>query len=69
MAKSSLLIMVIRYIFIITVVQVTDNNTQVRVIVPGVTGARNVKWLNRIVLSETECQGHWQQKVCELMNM
>ena len=38
-----------------------DHGYPVRVIVPGVVGARNVKWLNRIVLSEVESDSHWQQ--------
>ncbi|KAB7504841.1 putative sulfite oxidase, mitochondrial [Armadillidium nasatum] len=33
----------------------------IRVIVPGVVGARNVKWLGKIILSEEESQSHWQQ--------
>ncbi|XKL64794.1 hypothetical protein PGB90_004880 [Kerria lacca] len=38
-----------------------DHGFPVRVIVPGVVGARNVKWLSRIVLSENESPSHWQQ--------
>ncbi|MCJ8744448.1 hypothetical protein PDJAM_G00118830 [Pangasius djambal] len=38
-----------------------DHGFPVRVIVPGVVGARNVKWLGKIVLSEEESQSHWQQ--------
>lgn len=38
-----------------------DHGFPVRVIVPGVVGARNVKWVNRIVLSEEESPSHWQQ--------
>jgi sulfite oxidase len=29
--------------------------------VPGVVGARSVKWLNKIVLSNEESKSHWQQ--------
>ncbi len=32
-----------------------------RVIVPGVVGARSVKWLNKIVISNEESKSHWQQ--------
>ena len=32
-----------------------------RVIAPGIVGARNVKWLSRIITSKEESQSHWQQ--------
>eukprot|EP00920_Eleutheroschizon_duboscqi_P007031 GHVT01016287.1.p2 GENE.GHVT01016287.1~~GHVT01016287.1.p2 ORF type:complete len:107 (-),score=22.85 GHVT01016287.1:124-444(-) len=32
-----------------------------RLIVPGCVGARHVKWLDRIVLSNEESQSFWQQ--------
>ncbi|XP_022538148.2 sulfite oxidase, mitochondrial [Astyanax mexicanus] len=38
-----------------------DHGYPVRVVVPGVVGARNVKWLGKIVVSEEESQSHWQQ--------
>lgn len=38
-----------------------DHGYPIRVVVPGVVGARNVKWLNRIVLSPEESTSHWQQ--------
>lgn len=38
-----------------------DHGYPIRVVVPGVVGARNVKWLNRIVLSDRESDSHWQQ--------
>ena len=38
-----------------------DHGFPVRVVVPGVVGARNVKWLNRIIISEHESDSHWQQ--------
>lgn len=38
-----------------------DHGYPLRVIVPGVVGARNVKWLTRIILSEKESDSHWQQ--------
>jgi len=39
-----------------------DHGGPLRVIVPGVVGARNVKWLGEVVASAEECQGHWQQR-------
>ncbi|XP_062561032.1 sulfite oxidase, mitochondrial isoform X1 [Armigeres subalbatus] len=39
-----------------------DHGYPIRVIVPGVVGSRNVKWLGRIVVSEEESGSHWQQK-------
>jgi sulfite oxidase len=39
-----------------------DNGYPVRAIVPGVVGARNVKWLSSITLDEDESDSHWQQK-------
>uniref|UniRef100_A0A2P2I5P2 Sulfite oxidase n=1 Tax=Hirondellea gigas TaxID=1518452 RepID=A0A2P2I5P2_9CRUS len=38
-----------------------DHGFPIRVIVPGVVGARNVKWLGRIIVSEEESPSHWQQ--------
>ncbi|XP_046731150.1 sulfite oxidase, mitochondrial isoform X1 [Silurus meridionalis] len=38
-----------------------DHGFPVRAIVPGVVGARNIKWLGKIVISEEESQSHWQQ--------
>uniref|UniRef100_L7MAC1 Sulfite oxidase n=1 Tax=Rhipicephalus pulchellus TaxID=72859 RepID=L7MAC1_RHIPC len=38
-----------------------DHGFPLRAIVPGVVGARNVKWLSRIQLSPTESESHWQQ--------
>ncbi|XP_035794444.1 sulfite oxidase-like [Anopheles albimanus] len=38
-----------------------DHGFPVRVIVPGVVGSRNVKWLGRIVVSRDESGSHWQQ--------
>ncbi|KAI1308642.1 Sulfite oxidase, mitochondrial [Halotydeus destructor] len=38
-----------------------DHGFPVRVIVPGVTAARSVKWLSKIVLSDKESDSHWQQ--------
>ena len=39
-----------------------DHGYPVRAIVPGIVGARNVKWLGRIVASKEEYGGFWQQR-------
>lgn len=39
-----------------------DHGAPLRLVAPGVVGARQVKWLSRVVLSESESQGFWQQK-------
>ncbi|PNW83825.1 hypothetical protein CHLRE_04g217929v5 [Chlamydomonas reinhardtii] len=39
-----------------------DHGAPLRVVVPGVTGARSVKWLGRIVASPSESSSHWQQR-------
>lgn len=38
-----------------------DHGYPVRAVVPGVVGARNVKWLSKVVASKTESTSHWQQ--------
>lgn len=38
-----------------------DHGFPVRVVVPGTVGARNVKWLGKIVVSSDESSSHWQQ--------
>lgn len=38
-----------------------DHGFPIRVIVPGVVGARNVKWLAKIIVSKKESQSQWQQ--------
>ncbi|KAK3919403.1 Sulfite oxidase, mitochondrial [Frankliniella fusca] len=38
-----------------------DHGFPVRAVVPGTVGARNVKWLGRIIVSDTESDSHWQQ--------
>lgn len=38
-----------------------DHGFPVRLIVPGVVGARNVKWLARVTLSDSESDSHWQK--------
>ena len=39
-----------------------DHGYPLRVVVPGVVGARNVKWLGRVVVSDEESSSHWHQK-------
>lgn len=39
-----------------------DHGFPVRAVVPGVVGARCVKWLGRVVLSEEESTSHWQRQ-------
>ncbi|KAG1660290.1 hypothetical protein FOA52_006757 [Chlamydomonas sp. UWO 241] len=39
-----------------------DHGAPVRLVAPGIIGARNVKWLGRVVASAEECQGFWQQR-------
>ncbi|XP_074641752.1 sulfite oxidase-like [Tubulanus polymorphus] len=38
-----------------------DHGYPARVIIPGTVGARNVKWVSKIVVSEKESSSHWQQ--------
>eukprot|EP00439_Symbiodinium_sp_Y106_P066834 s988_g10.t4 len=38
-----------------------EHGAPVRVIVPGVVGVRNVKWLGRVVASTEEAEGPWQR--------
>lgn len=39
-----------------------DHGYPLRVVVPGVTGARSVKWLSKIIPAKEESSSHWQQK-------
>eukprot|EP00903_Cladosiphon_okamuranus_P009269 g8844.t1 len=39
-----------------------DHGFPIRAVVPGVVGARNVKWLDKVVASKEESKNHWQQK-------
>ena len=38
-----------------------DHGYPIRVVATGIVGARNVKWLKRIVLSNEESHSHWQR--------
>jgi sulfite oxidase len=39
----------------------TDHGYPLRIIVPGNIGARSVKWVNRIIVSDKESDSHWQK--------
>ncbi|OXA55992.1 putative sulfite oxidase, mitochondrial [Folsomia candida] len=39
-----------------------DHGFPLRVILPGIVGARSVKWLSRIIISNQESQSLWQQR-------
>jgi sulfite oxidase len=45
-----------------------DHGFPLRVIVPGVVGARNVKWLGKITVSADESSSHWQQNDYKTFN-
>jgi len=38
-----------------------DHGAPLRVVVPGVVGARSVKWVTQIITSREESDSHWQQ--------
>lgn len=38
-----------------------DHGYPIRVVVPGTVGARNVKWLGKIVIANEESPAFWQQ--------
>jgi sulfite oxidase len=46
----------------------TDHGFPVRVVVPGIVGARSVKWVENIILSDRESSSHWQQKDYKCFN-
>ncbi|CAF3740082.1 unnamed protein product [Rotaria sp. Silwood1] len=39
----------------------SDHGYPLRVLVPGTVGARSVKWVNRIIVSDKESDSHWQK--------
>lgn len=45
-----------------------DHGYPLRLIVPGTVGARNVKWVNRLILSKDESRSHWQQHDYKLLS-
>ena len=45
-----------------------DHGYPLRAVIPGVVGARNIKWLSKIVLSKEESQSHWQQNDYKTFN-
>ena len=38
-----------------------DHGYPVRIVIPGVVGARQVKWLSKIVIADEESRCHWQR--------
>lgn len=38
-----------------------DHGYPLRVVVPGTVGARSVKWLHKIIVSDKEADSHWQK--------
>jgi len=38
-----------------------DHGFPLRVVVPGIVGVRNVKWLSKVYVSDQESFSHWQQ--------
>ena len=45
-----------------------DHGYPIRVIVPGVIGARQVKWLNKIEVNKQESESFWQRKDYKIFN-
>lgn len=45
-----------------------DHGYPLRIITPGIIGARSVKWLGKIILSNEECQSHWQLKDYKMLS-
>lgn len=39
-----------------------DHGFPVRLVAPGIVGARNVKWLSKIILSDEESHSFWQRR-------
>ena len=39
-----------------------DHGYPIRIIAPGIVGARQVKWLTAIKTSNEESSSHWQRK-------
>ncbi|CAF1105414.1 unnamed protein product [Adineta ricciae] len=39
----------------------SDHGYPLRIVVPGTVGARSVKWVNRIIVSNEESDSHWQK--------
>jgi len=38
-----------------------DHGFPIRIVAPGIVGARNVKWLGKIIVSDEESSSHWQR--------
>lgn len=39
-----------------------DHGYPIRIVIPGIVGARHVKWVSDVRLSDKESESHWQQK-------
>jgi len=39
-----------------------DHGFPIRIVLPGIVGARSVKWLSRVSISDEESQSPWQQR-------
>lgn len=39
-----------------------DHGAPIRAVTPGIVGARSVKWLGKVTVSESESDSHWQRK-------
>ncbi len=44
-----------------------DHGFPLRAVVPGIIGARSVKWLSRIIVSKEENKSHWQKNDYKLL--
>ncbi|CAK9115150.1 Sulfite oxidase [Durusdinium trenchii] len=45
-----------------------DHGAPLRCLVPGVAGARSVKWLSKLIVASEESQSHWQQNDYKAFN-
>lgn len=45
-----------------------DHGAPLRCLVPGVAGARSVKWVNKLIVASEESQSHWQQNDYKAFN-
>lgn len=45
-----------------------DHGYPIRIIAPGIVGARQVKWLTAIKTSDEESLSHWQRKDYKVIN-
>jgi sulfite oxidase len=45
-----------------------DHGYPLRLIAPGIIGARSVKWLSKIIISDRESSSHWQRNDYKLLS-